>query len=128
MGLFLPVLTIFPHLIFSQYTPSLHFQVSYICDEAQAAPELVQGPPSNTGTVLCSRGTSAQGRRKGRSDEGRPISRAEGGFRVSSRFPTSSLASASAPSPASAALPPKPWNCQGDGKRQGWSTASWEQG
>lgn len=41
---FYPFCSICPHLLFFWYTPSLHFQVYYIY-KAQAAPELVRGPP-----------------------------------------------------------------------------------
>lgn len=46
---FYQLCSIFPHLIFFQYTPSLHFQVYCIYNEAKAAPELVQAPPAIQG-------------------------------------------------------------------------------
>lgn len=111
----------------SSSTPHAYiFKCIYIYNEAQAAPELVQGPPamkakSCVAMALLPRGdgTGGQVRQKGwkKAD---PFQEQKAVFRVSSCFPTPSPASSIAPPAASPALLPKPLNCQGDGKRQGW--------
>lgn len=124
---FYPFCSIFPHLLFFWYTPSLHFQVYYIYNKAQAAPELVQGPPEMQAKSCAALALTPRGGSRGREVSRKGWKKA-GGFRVSHRFPTSSLASGTAPPPASLALPAEPQNCRGDGKQQGWGTAPQEQG
>lgn len=108
--------SIFPHLVFFWYTPSLHFQVHDIY-KVKAAPEPVWGSSAlRESPVSCgSPATGGEDRQKAwkKADS---FQEQKELFGVSSRFPTLSLACSTAPPPASLALPPQPQNSWGDGK------------
>lgn len=107
---FYQLCSVFPHLVFYWYTPSLHFQVYDIYNKVKAAAEPVWGSSCELWHSCHGRGGQAESL-----EEGRLISRAEGAFwgQQLLSYPLPCTQHCSSPSQPCSTSPAPEW---GDGK------------